>query len=131
MLLYGNWLALEITTRIKLANEFGILKVGSTHVVNNAIQSDGYLIKDIESKLNLVSIQNYLGTRETDLSILWNMLVDKIEGRLSKPIEEVKPPVIEVIPTPIVTEPVKPLPKDIYNQEPIITKRRGRPAKTI
>lgn len=81
MFLYSHWCALSITTRHKLASEFGIIKKGSTEVFDNQIKHDGYVIKDIESALTLDAIQKYLGTTETDLQILWGWLVDKIEGR--------------------------------------------------
>jgi len=106
--LYGHWLQLSLPTRQKIAGQFGIIKRGSTEVFNNTIKSDGYLIQEIESALNIDAIQTYLGSNETDMTKLWTMMIDKIEGR-------------EVIAPTIINE--------IVIIEPII-KRRGRPAKS-
>lgn len=82
MFLYHHWLELPLSTRIKIAMQFGITKKGSTHVVDNVIQSDGFLVKDVEQSLNVDAIQTYLDTEVTDLKLLWDMLVAKIEGRV-------------------------------------------------
>jgi len=76
---------LPLTTRMKLAQEFGIPKTGSTHVANNMIQSDGYDLHHVEKALNLSAIQIYLKTTETNMDVLWNNLIDTIEGRTPTP----------------------------------------------
>ena len=81
MLLYGSWVALPLSTRVQIAEKFGIKKKGMTHVINNHIQSDGYEVKDIESAITLHSMQDFLGTEEEGLNELWEMMVAKIEGR--------------------------------------------------
>jgi hypothetical protein len=50
-------------------------------VVDNQIKVDGYPIKDIEERLNLVSLQLFVGTNETDMPKLWTWMVEKIEGK--------------------------------------------------
>lgn len=87
MFLYHNWLSLSLATRIKIAEQFRIEQKTGREVFDDIVKNDGYLIKDIEEKLNLDSIQKYLGTEVTDFAELWTMLVDKIEGRF--PIVEV------------------------------------------
>lgn len=91
MLLYSHWLSLPIHIRYKIASDFGITKKGATHVVNNEIQSDGFLIKDVEQILNVDALQKHLGTTETDMALLWNELVYRAEHP-----EEVRMPVIQV-----------------------------------
>jgi len=81
MFLYSRWQSLPISTRIKIANQFNIVKRGSTEVFDNQIKSDGYLVKEVEEMLNIDAIQSYLGVTETDMMTLWIWLVDKIEGR--------------------------------------------------
>ncbi len=101
MILYSQWLSLPITTRQKIAHEFGIKKTGPTHVNNNMVQSDGYELKDIESKLIVNNLQTYLLSDESDISKLWTMMVDKIEGRVVEmPVikEEHVVPLEEVLP---------------------------------
>lgn len=94
MLLYSKWISLPIQTRIKIAADFGIIKKGSIHVVDNHIQNDGYLIKDVEDALNTKAIQKYTGNEnQTDLSILWDCLVAKAEGKES--FETLTPPIVD------------------------------------
>lgn len=81
MFLYHKWMELNINTRHAIAAQFGIEKKGSTEVFNNTIKSDGYLVKDVEQALNIDALQEYLGTHETDMMILWMWLVEKIEGK--------------------------------------------------
>lgn len=76
MFLYHKWLELPLQTRVKIANDFGIIKKTSTHVFNNVVQSDGYDIKDVEQALNLDALQKKFNTTETDLAVLWEWLVN-------------------------------------------------------
>ncbi len=82
MFLYSHWLKLPITTRIKIANKFGIEKKGSTHVFNNVIQTDGFNIRDIEEALNVTAMQDFIGDcSETNPEKLWLIFIDKMEGK--------------------------------------------------
>jgi len=81
MIIYSRWISLSLDTRNKIAREFGIVKKGPVEVFANTIKSDGYLVKDIDDALTLTKMQAYLGTTETDPTVLWNYLVDKMEGR--------------------------------------------------
>lgn len=90
MFLYSAWMELNIGTRQRIAGHFGIVKRGSTEVVDNQIKSDGYNIKEIEQALNIDAIQTFLNVQETDMAKLWVRLVDKIEGRI---IDDIQPPV--------------------------------------
>lgn len=76
MFLYHKWLELPLSTRNKIAGEFNIQKKNSTHVVDNIVQSDGYLVKDIEEALNIDAIQKRYNTEETDMVILWDYVVN-------------------------------------------------------
>lgn len=79
MFFYSKWCALSLPTRIKIAEIFGIPKKGSTEVFNNTIKSDGYEIKDIESKLTMSALQILLATDMDDLSVLFDIMVQKVE----------------------------------------------------
>lgn len=96
MFLYSQWLSLPITTRIKIANDFGIIKKGSTHVVNNEIQSDGFSVKDIETALNTEAIQIYTGVLSNDLTILWAALVIKAQSDVHETNVVLDVPVIKI-----------------------------------
>lgn len=84
---YSKWLDLPLATRQKIAEEFGIVKRGSTHVVDNKIQSDGYLVHEIEKALTPVRISSYLlmdNDADVDMTILWDMLIRHIENPTPK-----------------------------------------------
>lgn len=91
MFLYSQWLKTPINTRIKIAEQFGIKKTGSTHVSDNKIQNDGFLITDVESALTPEAISAYLGIAETHPERLWIALIDKIEGRTPLHPDTIKP----------------------------------------
>lgn len=93
MFLFSHWLNLNINTRHKIAAQFGIVKRGSTEVVDNVISNDGYKVKDIEEALNIDALQTYLNTQEADMTKLWVMLINKIEGR--EYVDDIQPPVQE------------------------------------
>lgn len=102
---YSRWIDLSGETRVKIADALGIPKMRSTHVSDNKVVDDGYNLKDIENALSVPSLQTYLGSTETDVFKLFQMIVDKMEGRwkpaveitkvddkiVAVPVEEVKP----------------------------------------
>jgi len=92
MFLYHKWLGLSMGTRIKIANQFNIVKRGPTEVFGDQIKADGYLVREVEEALNIDALQKYLGTTEVDMIVLWDSMVDKIEGRLP---DIIQPPVQE------------------------------------
>lgn len=89
--LYSHWIALPLPTRHEIARQFGIVKKSPTHVFDNVVKDDGFLVKDIESALTIEAIQKYLGTNDTDMVLLWNCMVDKIEGRGMEFVENIIP----------------------------------------
>lgn len=100
--LYHDWMQLPLSTRAKLADKFGFKKIGATHVFNNEVQSDGYALKDVEKALNVEAIKAYLETEDVDLTKLWPLLIEKIEGRTPAVVPEVIPPVTEGQAIPVV-----------------------------
>ncbi len=92
MFLYSRWLQLPLPTRAAIASSFGIIKKGSTEVFENRVVSDGYVITEVEEALNIDAIQKYLGADDTDMVVLWDKMVCKVEGR------EYEPPRILVVP---------------------------------
>lgn len=87
MFLYSKWRLLPIHIRIELADKLGIKKHGPTHVRDNVIESDGYLIADVESALAVENLQFKLGTTQSDPEILWDIMIH------GKPIELVSEPI--------------------------------------
>lgn len=81
MFLYSHWRSIPLNTRIQIAEKFGIVKIGPTHVRDNYVESDGYRIEDVEKALNIDAIQEFLGVEQTDMVTLFELLVSKIEGR--------------------------------------------------
>lgn len=78
MILYSQWLALPINVRHKLAADFGIIKKTPTHVQDNVVVNDGYVIKEVEDALTVEAMQVYLGVgvQETDINVLWDMVIN-------------------------------------------------------
>ena len=103
MFLYHKWLSLPLYVRADIAQKFGIAKVNPTHVADNKVINDGYLIKDVESALSVENIQKFLETKEDDMSVLFAMLITKIEGK-EAPLSEDKP---------VVEKPVKKVVKKV------------------
>lgn len=91
ILLYGSWLRLPINLRHKIANDLGIPKKHPTHVQDNVIVSDGYDIHDVENALTVTALQTYLGVgiQETDINVLWEMLVNPPSHEVNVVIEPV------------------------------------------
>lgn len=85
MILYSKWLALPLQTRHKIAEQFKIPRTGYTQVNSNVIVHDGFDVKDIENSLNLVDVQDYLNTEEENVDKLWEMLLNKIDGKEVEP----------------------------------------------
>lgn len=81
MILYSRWLKLPIATRQTIALAFGIPKKNSTHVVDNSVRDDGYLVGDIDTALTVEALQKYLNRTESDPAVLWDLLLAKTEGR--------------------------------------------------
>lgn len=79
MFLYSKWFGLPINKRHKIAQAFNIQKKGSTEVFDNTIRNDGYLIKDIEEALTLEAMQKYLGSKEKNISKLFDKLISHEE----------------------------------------------------
>lgn len=75
---YSKWLSTPLSVRVQIADKFNIEKKGSIEVFNNEVIKDGYSIKDIEDSITLSSLQELLGTTETDPHILWDYLLAKI-----------------------------------------------------
>ena len=99
-MLYSQWLETSLATRNHIATIFGISKRGATHVENDRVVSDGFLIKDIESVLTKGALQSYLISNEEDTGKLFAMLVDSIEHPpIANPVipPEVVPQIQEVI----------------------------------
>jgi len=130
MILYSKWLDLPITTRIKIAEQFGIVKRGSTEVFNNTIKSDGFLIKEIETALAVGALQNYVDEpKETDLVVLWNLMLNKING-IPKVKKEQKSeiPVTEPIIAADSIAPEKPVKEESHLSK--VIKANAKPKKT-
>lgn len=86
MMLYSKWLETPLPLRMKIAAAFGIEKKGSTEVFNNMVKADGYLLKDIESKITVASMQKHLDTSVSDFTKLWDAVVAVAKGE--KPVLE-------------------------------------------
>jgi hypothetical protein len=77
-------------------------------VANDQILDDGYDVRDIEKVMSLSSLQEYTGNNSNDILMLYELMLDKVEGKL--------PPVIEPTPeaTPIPIEVITTKKKYVY-----------------
>ncbi len=71
--------------RQKIAAEFNIAKKRPTHVSDNHVVDDGYMVADIEMMLTAENIRAYLDCPESDVSVLWDMLVSEMDGTKMAP----------------------------------------------
>lgn len=95
MLPYTKWLSLPLVTRQKIAEIFNIPKLRATHVADNQILDDGYNVADVEKSMSVESLQAYLQVPEKDLFVLFQMLLDKLDGK-----EPVPENIVQPIPVP-------------------------------
>lgn len=83
-MLYSRWCDTNLSTRYKIAEIFGIKKVRSTHVADNKVKDDGFEIKDVEEAMTTPKLQEFLKNPSDDLGVLFQLLVDTLEGKLSE-----------------------------------------------
>jgi hypothetical protein len=86
MIQYSKWLSLPLTTRQKIAGQFGITQVSSIEVFANTVKSDGYLVKDIEDALTREKMEAYIGRKSDSITDLFEWVVQKIDGKYIEPI---------------------------------------------
>ena len=120
MLPYSLWLKTSLGTRYKIASIFGFNRKRPTHVSNNEIVDDGFDLKDIEENLSVVNLQKYLNVEGTDIVRLFDMAVDKMEGRV-----QIKESASEAMAMSDSSEPN--FERLAVSLNPIIKKKRGRP----
>ncbi len=80
MISYALWQKLPLGTRVLIAKQFGIAKVGPTHVVDNKLVADGYLFEDVENALSDDAMKTF--TSATGDS---NQLFEAVISKLSVP----------------------------------------------
>lgn len=123
---YTSWLSLPLPTRAKIAHLFGIAKIRSTHVSNDVVIDDGYNIKQVEEAITVPALQSHLDSEETDVHVLFRMLVDKVEGRepVSAPMAMIDEPEPSVTVTPaIVEESLPPVTEDKPKKKRVTKKK--------
>ncbi len=97
--LYSHWLKLPIATRHALARQFNIIKKNPTHVVDDQVREDGYVLGDIESALTVPAMSAYTGLPFENAEMLWNDVIAKAEGRVvtvEEKMEEILAPVAAI-----------------------------------
>jgi len=118
ILLYSRWLALPIGTRHAIALAFGIKKKNPTHVIDNYVREDGYVIGDIETALTATAMENFVGGKFSDANTLFDAVIAKVAGgeplMIETIVEKVKE---EKTPEPIVEE--KPVAKKVTPKKTI------------
>ncbi len=80
MVPYSNWLKLSLSARNAVAHALGISKSGPIEVNSNQVVKDGYQLHDVENGLTVEKMQEYLGVKEKDPMILFDMVVAQAQG---------------------------------------------------
>lgn len=113
MFLYSQWRQLPLDIRNDIAKQFGISKSGPTHVDSNVIVSDGYKIEEVEAALNIDALQSFTGSDDTNMTVLWDLMVNRIMNPVAEPAVEVpaeevpaEAPVVEEAPEPVIETPI-------------------------
>lgn len=70
---------------MQIAQYFNITKVRSIHVADNQVIDDGYNVKELEEKLTIVNMQDFLKSTDTNPVVLFELLVSVAEGRHTVP----------------------------------------------
>lgn len=83
---YSKWLSLSLSTRVKIAQRLGIAKTGSTHVVNNIVESDGYKVYDVENAIAASGIDFDVLVAEAEGVIVTPKAVEP-QSPMAQPIE--------------------------------------------
>ncbi len=94
MFLYSKWMGLDLGIRQQIAAEFGIAKTAPTHVNDNKIISDGYKVEDVENALNIDALQQFLGSTETDMAVLWDLLIERFTPQPLQKLEVIEEVII-------------------------------------
>lgn len=78
-----EWLELPLSTRVKLASDFNLMRSGNSEVVDHRVVSDGYLYNDL-SKISVELLRSHLNlmdSDEYDFYKLFNLLLQSYENK--------------------------------------------------
>lgn len=102
MFTYSIWLSLTLPERQEVARKLGIAKTGSTHVVNDRVESDGYALQAVEAALESFARENSINDPETLKNSFKKLLapetsevVEEVPNEVPEVKEEVKPAEVE------------------------------------
>jgi hypothetical protein len=84
MILYSQWTRVPLHIRAEIAQAFGISKTGPTHVQDNVVVNDGYKIADVENALTVERLQECVGSKSSDLTELWALLIAKFDPTVAQ-----------------------------------------------
>lgn len=85
-----EWLELPLSTRVKLASDFNLMRSGNSEVVDHRVVSDGYRYTDL-SKISVELLRvhlNLLDSDEHDFYKLFNLLLQSYEHEGEKGSED-------------------------------------------
>ena len=75
-----EWLELPLSTRVKLASDFNLMRSGNSEVVDHRVVSDGYLYNDL-SKISVDLMRSHLNLTDSEFDFykLFNLLLQSYE----------------------------------------------------
>lgn len=83
-----QWMLLDIPTKQRLVEVFGLIKSGFSEVRDNYVVTDGYTQEDLKA-INLEKMSAYIGSEETFLRA-WEITLRKVHFELNPPVGEIK-----------------------------------------
>lgn len=77
-----EWLELPLSTRVKLASDFNLMRSGNSEVVDHRVVSDGYLFHDL-SKISVDLMRSHLNLTDSEFDFykLFNLLLQSYEHK--------------------------------------------------
>lgn len=77
-----EWLELPLSTRVKLASDFNLMRSGNSEVVDHRVVSDGYLFHDL-SKISVDLLRSHLNLTDSEFDFykLFNLLLQSYEHK--------------------------------------------------
>lgn len=135
--LYSKWMSLELPTRHAIARVLDIPKSGPTHVQDNRIVSDGYVMEAVEAALDPKNIQKVLDADTDNPEELWDLLVHtaafvapKVAPTVEVVVETPVEPVVEEKPEPTLEDSnAKPEKIKVIKEEVSPAKKPAKTAK--
>jgi hypothetical protein len=79
-----QWLHLTFDVKYWLGKQLGFSAQGERHVIDNQLVEDGFRAEDL-AVVTTSKLQEWLGSKEKDFDVLWEMAVNRAKQALEPP----------------------------------------------